>query len=192
MASPGKSPQISIQRRETRVCFQPNHLRLPLSTLTAVSVSQASLWASLSQPFPCTSPSISHMFSSLSIPVTGADLWLPPLFLYRSIYCPEWQIITSQVTAVYSRSWEVVKVGFFFFLVHRVFQDLLKFSEPNIPCESAELLVMSFFLWCCQCCYNPHPLQPSFMWLEGRWGESACFSVLTTVITVGQASDCSH
>lgn len=189
MASPGKSPQISIQRWETRVCFQPDHLHLPLSTLTAVSVSQASLWASLSQLFsPYLTLDLSYTFFSPSIPVTGADLWLPPLFLCRSSYCPEWQIITSQVTAVYSRSWEVVKVGFF----GAGFSGTSWSSEPNILCESAELLVMSFFLWCCQCHYNPHPLQPSFMWLEGRWGESACFSVLTIVITAGQASHCSH
>ncbi len=68
------------------------------------------------------------------------------------------------------------------FLVHRVFQDLLKFSEPDSPREaapggdSAELLVRSLCVWCCQWCFHPHPLEPSLiLWLKGGRGIGLVF-----------------
>lgn len=161
--------------RNKGVCFQPDRLRLPLLLWQLCLFHRPHYEAFCLSFSPVPHPrSLPHIFFSLSISVTGPDLWLPPLFLCRSIYCPDWQVITSQVTAAYSRSWEVIKVFFWC----RVFQDLLKFSEPDSPCEavpggdSAELLVLSLCVWYCQCCSHPHPLEPCLiLWLRGGWGK---------------------
>lgn len=199
MASPDKSHQFGIHRWGTRVCVSSPAVSVSLCCSDGcVCFTGLIMSLSVSAFLPCTSPSISSSYISLSISETGPDLWLPPLYLCRSIHRPDWQVITSQVTAAYSKSWEVIKVFFFFFL-HRLFQDPLKFSELGSPCEavpgsdSAALLALSLCAWCCQCRSLPHPPEPSLiLWLKGRrGGKGLVFPVLTTVITAGQASNCS-
>lgn len=98
MPSLDKSSQIGIQRwRNKSVCFQPDQLSLPL-LLWQPCLFHRPHYEPLCLSFFLTP----HPQSLLSVPETRPDLWLPPLFLCRSIYCPDWQVITSQVTAAYS------------------------------------------------------------------------------------------
>lgn len=93
---------------------------------------------------PSSSKFTPHIFLSLLITQWGTGGW--SLTATRSTYCPEWQVITSRVTAAYSRSWEVINAkGFlFFFLMHpEFFQDFLQFFRAqNIP------------MWVCQTCLS--------------------------------------
>lgn len=100
-----------------------------------------SLWLS---EIPTPVPQNSHLiFPSLLITQWGTGGW--SLTATWSTYCPEWQVITSRVTAACSRSWEVINAkGLVFFLMHpEFFQDFLQFfGAQNIP------------MWGCQTCLS--------------------------------------
>lgn len=103
---------IGRQMTPTRVCKKqlwPSHS--VSAALTAVCVPLASLTASLFSTFTSASTSSCCLFSLwlvLCLPSFFSPCW--------SIHWPDWQVITSQVTAAYSKSWEVIKIYFNFFI----------------------------------------------------------------------------
>lgn len=161
--------------RNKGVCFQHDRLRLPLL-----------LWQLCLFHKPHYEPLCLSFF--------------PWIVLSRSLYTSDWAwSLTATPISLQVRlvpwladnyqpgdSRPILRVErsstFFFFWVHRVFQDLLKFSEPESPCEaapggdSAELLVRSLCVWWCQYCCHPHPLEPSLiLWLRGKRGKGLVF-----------------
>ena len=134
--------------RNKSVCFPPDCLSLSLLLWQLCLFHRPHYESLCLSSFPPPRP-----LFPLFIPETEPDLWLPQLLLCRSIFRPDCQVITSQVTAAYSESWEVIRVGLFWF------------------CSFAEVLRAGFSMWIsagwfllplcvghCLWCSHPHPL----------------------------------
>lgn len=151
MVSPDKSPQIGIHGWGTRVC-----------------VSNPTVSVSLCCSDSCVC--FTGLIMSLSVFL---------IFFSSSFYPGDWTRSSLQVHLLPwlagnyypgdSNPFQELRGHQAGFLVHRVFLDLLKFSELLSPHEitasgnHAELLVRPLCAWCCQRCSHPRLLEQSLI-----------------------------
>lgn len=136
--------KIGIRRMSSGVNFQPGRLGLPLSALTAVCVSQASLWASDWARFQPQFLKIHTSYFSFSAYNSVRDGGL--IFDCHTVH------LLSRMAGNYQSGDSSLLQelrghqceGFFFFLMHpEFFQDFLQFfGAQNIP------------MWVCQTCLS--------------------------------------
>lgn len=185
IASPAKHPQISIQRWETRVSVSSPTISFSLCLLWQLCLFHRPHYQLLCQGFfCCNSPTISHIFSSpssslglgLNSDCYPFSLQLNPLSWMADNYQPGDSSLFQELRG------------------HQGFLGTFRIPEPNIPCENAGLLVVSFSLWWSM----PPRCTPSLgvfspmTGMQVRKNSLLLLQLFVVVNTAGQAYNCSH